>query len=178
MNQEYIFILFAIIIIGSALFVLWSKNVVYSAFMLFFTFIGVAAVFVLAMADFLAVAQIMVYIGGILILLVFGVLLTNKTKKVKMEQLNTISTDNQNMIFGFIIGISLLASFLYLFKNVPFERFEGINHEFYEAPKSIVQSIGINLIAENSIPFEAVGLLLVGALIGAGYIAKSTIDKV
>ncbi len=176
MQQEYIFILFSLITIGSALFVLWSKNVVYSAFMLFFTFIGVAAVFVLALADFLAVAQIMVYIGGILILLVFGVLLTNKSKKAKSEKLNTINTDNQNKFLGIIVGLSLFICFMYLFQNVPFGRLEGLNHEFYEAPNSIVQNIGINLIAENSIAFEAVGLLLVGALIGAGYIAKSTID--
>ncbi len=96
MPLTYTFILFSIIIVASAFYVLWSKSVVHSAFALLFTFLGVAAIFVLASADFLAVAQIMIYVGGILVLLVFGVLLTNKGAEKGTGQLNIIYTTNYN----------------------------------------------------------------------------------
>ncbi|MES2795214.1 MAG: NADH-quinone oxidoreductase subunit J [Bacteroidota bacterium] len=175
MELKYLFILFSILIIGSALFVLFSKSVVYAAFMLFFTFMGVSAIFVMANADFLAVSQIMIYIGGILVLLVFGVLLTNQSEKSKINQVNTIQTSSYNRLLGGLIAIILSASLFFVFDKIPFARLEGQHFDFFEAPKSTIQGLGMNLIVENSIPLEAVGILLIGALIGAGFIAKSTL---
>jgi NADH:ubiquinone oxidoreductase subunit 6 (subunit J) len=134
MPITYIFIFFSVLIIASALFVLWSKNVVHAAFMLFVTFIGVAAIFVFANADFLAVAQIMIYIGGILILLVFGVLLTNKPNVDKIGQENAIKTNNYNRILGALISIIVFVGLIFLLKNINFARFEGQNFEVYLRP--------------------------------------------
>jgi NADH:ubiquinone oxidoreductase subunit 6 (subunit J) len=177
MQMNVIFILFSVLIIASALFVLWSKNVVHSAFVLFFAFFGVAAIFVFANADFLAVAQIMIYIGGILILLVFGVLLTNKPNIAKTGQNHSIETNSYNRILGALITIGVFGVLFFMINNINFARFEGQNYEVFEAQHSSVKSIGLNLITENSLPFEAIALLLFGALIGAGYIAKSTLNN-
>jgi NADH:ubiquinone oxidoreductase subunit 6 (subunit J) len=75
---DLIFYIFAATTIGGAVVTAFSKNIVYAAFSLLFTFFGIAGLYVMANADFLAVTQLMVYVGGILILLIFGVMLTNR----------------------------------------------------------------------------------------------------
>ena len=81
---DFIFYLFAAITVLSAFFVVTNRNVVYSAFFLLFTFFGVAGIYVLLGADFVAIVQLIVYVGGILILLLFGVMLTNKITNVEI----------------------------------------------------------------------------------------------
>jgi len=81
---DIIFYLFAIITVVSAAIVVNVKNIVHAAYSMLLTFFGVAGIYVLLGADFLAVVQIMVYVGGILILLLFGVMLTNKITNVEM----------------------------------------------------------------------------------------------
>jgi NADH-quinone oxidoreductase subunit J len=75
---DLIFYIFLVVTLGGALVTAFSKNIVYAAFALLFTFFGVAGLYVMANADFLAITQLMVYVGGILILLIFGVMLTNR----------------------------------------------------------------------------------------------------
>src|SRR5439155_988186 len=65
-----------------------AKNIVYAAFALLFTFFGVAGLYVMANADFLAVTQLLVYVGGILILLIFGVMLTSRIGTVDIRVSN------------------------------------------------------------------------------------------
>ncbi|NJO01957.1 MAG: hypothetical protein HC880_09915 [Bacteroidia bacterium] len=64
----------------SALLMLLLRNVLYNAFCLLMVFLGVAALYVLAGADFLAITQIVVYVGGVLILLLFGIMLTKRAE--------------------------------------------------------------------------------------------------
>ena len=73
-----VFYLLAAITVGSALGVAFANSIVYSAFALMGTLLGVAAMFVLLGADFLGVVQLLVYVGGILVLLLFGVMLIHK----------------------------------------------------------------------------------------------------
>ena len=80
-----IFYLFAAITVCSAAFVVFTRNVIYSAFSLLFTFFGVAALYVFLSADFIAVTQVVVYVGGILVLLLFGVMFTNSIMQVKQK---------------------------------------------------------------------------------------------
>ena len=62
----------------SAFFVVSSKSLLYSAYSLLVTFLGITALYVFLWADFLAVVQVVVYVGGILVLIIFGIMLTNK----------------------------------------------------------------------------------------------------
>ena len=73
-----VFWLFAIVTVGSAAVVVLARSLIYSAFALLFTFFGVAGLYLLLGADFLASVQLLVYVGGILVLLLFGVMLTHK----------------------------------------------------------------------------------------------------
>src|SRR5713226_9581544 len=73
-----VFYLFAVITVGSAAVVVLARSLIYSAFALLFTFFGVAGLYVMLGADFLAATQLLIYVGGILVLLLFGVMLTHK----------------------------------------------------------------------------------------------------
>ena len=76
--EAVIFYIFAAVTVGSAAVVVLARSLIYSAFALLFTFFGVAGLYVLLGADFLAATQLLVYVGGILVLLLFGVMLTHK----------------------------------------------------------------------------------------------------
>src|SRR6202035_4251144 len=100
---DIFFYLFAAAIVGSAAVVCFSRNIVHAAFSLLFTFFSVAGVYVLLSADFLAVSQILIYVGGILVLLVFGVMLTNRVTNIDFKRALGAR------IPAFIICVSLLA---------------------------------------------------------------------
>lgn len=158
---EVIFWCLAVIIVGSAAATVFSKNIIYSAFSLIFTFLGVAGIYVLLNADFLAVTQIMVYVGGILTLLLFGVMLTNRITMMSLK------TDVVNFIPGIIVAASVLASLLYVI---------WVGSTWYAVPKdtwnSTVQEIGKLTITQYVLPFEVVSIVLLIALIGAAYMAR------
>src|SRR2546423_6263428 len=82
---DVIFWIFALITVAGAAITAFAKNIVYAAFALLFTFFGIAGLYVMANADFLAVTQLLVYVGGILILLIFGVMLTTQIGKVDIR---------------------------------------------------------------------------------------------
>ncbi|HSQ75876.1 MAG TPA: NADH-quinone oxidoreductase subunit J, partial [Bacteroidota bacterium] len=75
---DIVFYIFAAITVLSAFVVVFSRNLMYAACSLLFTFFGVAGLYILLHADFLAVTQILIYVGGILVLLLFGIMLTSK----------------------------------------------------------------------------------------------------
>src|SRR5713101_8960435 len=80
-----IFYLIAALTIGSAMMVAFSRNIVYSAFSLLGTLMGVAGLYALLAADFVAVIQILVYVGGILVLIMFAVMLTHRIDDVAVS---------------------------------------------------------------------------------------------
>ena len=79
-----VFYLVAIITVGSALMVAFSRNIIYSAFSLLGTFAGVAGLYVFLGADFVAAVQLLIYVGGILILILFAVMLTHRITDVEI----------------------------------------------------------------------------------------------
>lgn len=157
---DYIFYLFAAITVISAFLVVTSKNIVHAAFFLLFTFFGVAGVYVLLGADFIAVVQILVYVGGILILLLFGVMLTNKITNVE------IKTGTINIIPA-IIGVGIFSAFVV----TTMLRTEWKSNPG-EIPVTTVYSLGRILLTEYVLFFELLGILLLIALIGAAMIAR------
>jgi NADH:ubiquinone oxidoreductase subunit 6 (subunit J) len=166
------FLLFFVLTIGSALGVLWSRNVLYSAFGLILTFLGVAALYVLAGADFLAVAQIMVYIGGILVLLVFGVMLTNQADPQRREGRPVVLTEHRWRLRGVLVAGGIFALLMTVFAKANFPALEQDRFEPIEAGTSVVPQTGLLLMSDYGLPFEVAGLLLLIALIGAAYLAK------
>ncbi len=159
------FYLFAAITVVSAIFVVSVKNVVHSAFYLLFTFFGVAGIYVLLGADFLAVTQVMVYIGGILILLLFGVMLTNKITNVEIKS-GTVNILPAIAVVGVLLG-ALVAVVL----NTNWK--EGAK----SVPQTTVFSLGEILIKDYVLIFELLAILLLVALIGATSIARTNNTK-
>lgn len=157
---DFIFYLFAAITVLSAFFVVTNRNVVYSAFFLLFTFFGVAGIYVLLGADFVAIVQLIVYVGGILILLLFGVMLTNKITNVEIKT-GTIN------IYPAVIGVGLLSGSL-------LAALITSNWKSYttEAPIPTTAALGTLLIQEYALIFELLGIILLIALIGAASIAR------
>ena len=154
------FYLFAAITLVSAWFVVTTRNVIYSAFFLLFTFFGVAGIYVLLAADFIAVVQIMVYVGGILILLLFGVMLTNQITNVD------IRTGASNLLpasiaTGILMGAVVSVMWFTDWKIQP-----------TEAPTTTLKILGRLLLTDYVLVFELLGLLLLVALIGAASIAR------
>jgi len=157
---DIIFYLFAAVTIVSAFFVVTSRNIVHSAFYLLFTFFGVAGIYVMLGADFVAIVQLIVYVGGILILLIFGVMLTNKITEVdiKTGTLNTLPAAIGVGLFTGIVGSVIL--------NTEWRVVDS------ELPASTLSAIGSSLITEYVVVFELLGILLLVALIGAASMAR------
>jgi NADH-quinone oxidoreductase subunit J len=157
---DIIFYLFAAVTVISAFFVVTTRNIVHSAFFLLFTFFGVAGIYVLLGADFVAIVQLIVYVGGILILLIFGVMLTNKITNVQ------IKTGTMQMLPA-AIGVGLLAGLL--LSTV-------VNTNWKIIPKNVplpdAGTIGTVLLQEYVIVFELLGIILLIALLGAASIAR------
>ncbi|NTV97907.1 MAG: NADH-quinone oxidoreductase subunit J [Chlorobiaceae bacterium] len=162
-NPAYtvIFYLFAAITVFSAAFVVFSRNVIYSAFSLLFTFFGAAALYVFLSADFIAVTQVVVYVGGILVLLLFGVMFTNSIMQTDLK------TDVLNMLPGTVLLLGMLGAILYTFYST---------HSWMPSTTtlqgSIVERIGYETMSGYVLPFEMASILLLAALIGAAFLAR------
>lgn len=160
---DIIFYFFAIITIGSAAVVVFSKNIVYAAFALLFTFFGVAGLYVLLNSDFLAITQLLVYVGGILVLILFGVMLTNRTLSVeiKVKSLNIIPA---LIIMALLMGT--LGGFFYVTDWFVGKQGGAITMN------STAPNIGNALITTHVFPFEVASIILLVAIVGAAYIAR------
>ena len=168
----FIFIAFILLIAVSASIVLWSKNVLYAAFSLLLTFFGIAALYVLIGADFLAITQLLVYVGGILVLLIFGVMLTNQ-KGSKENGKNDIIGTNTNRLIGFVVAIGLFGLLFYSFARADFIKIQSYLFETTET-FSTTQNIGVLLMTDFVLPFEVSGVLLMATLIGAAYLSNKS----
>ncbi|TDE12495.1 NADH-quinone oxidoreductase subunit J family protein [Dyadobacter psychrotolerans] len=158
---------FSILAIISALFILFSKNLIYGAFALFLTFLGVAALYVLAGADFLAVTQIMVYVGGILVLMIFGIMLTQKASKDTTSTTpNRVEVLLSREFWGFLTGTGFFIFLGYIILDSQFKMTGDII-----SSKSTIRTIGVELMTSHLLPFEIAAILLLVALIGAAYLA-------
>lgn len=163
---QIIFYIFAGLTIASALVVLWTKNVLYAAFSLIVTFMGVAAMYIFAGADFIAVSQILIYVGGILVLIIFGVMLTNRLSG------QAVFTESHNKFTGFIIGLTIFGILLYSIYQVNFTAISKVNAASETAAESTIGIIGVKLMSTYILPFEMIAILLLLTLIGAAFIAR------
>jgi NADH-quinone oxidoreductase subunit J len=159
---DVVFFVFAFITVASAFIVVFSKNIIYSAFALLFTFFGVAGLYVLLNADFLAVTQILIYVGGILVLLLFGVMLTNKVVNVEMKT-GTIQTAPALILVAIVAGS--LAGLSY-------STWKGVGTPPPAAVTSTVKPLGEMLMTSYLLPFEVASVVLLVALIGAAITAR------
>ncbi|MCF7807634.1 MAG: NADH-quinone oxidoreductase subunit J [Candidatus Marinimicrobia bacterium] len=158
---DFIFWVIWILIVVSAGLVAFGKNLIHSVFALMGTFLGVAGIYIFLNADFLAVTQIVVYVGGILVLLVFGIMLTNQISTAKISQ----SSVQRGL--GLLVVLALLAILLTAL----------LSHDWVGTTQPLAfeetaRGIGRLLFTDYLILFEIASVLLLGALIGAATLAR------
>lgn len=133
----------------------FSKNIVHSAFALMFTLIGVAALYVLLYADFLAATQLLVYVGGILILILFGVMLTTQGDTFSFKTITV------NLAPASVLSVAAAVLLIYAFVQTDWKIAES------NVRDETVREMGMMLMGEYVLPFIVVGVLLLIAIIGA-----------
>ncbi len=157
------FYLFAAITLISGLIVVTSKNIMHSAFALLFTLFGMAGFYAMLMADFIAITQIMIYIGGILVLLIFGVMLTSNITGVDIRG----GVTGKFQIYSMYFVCGLVAVLLYvLYQNVSWVKADT------QEVESTIHVIGYVLLTDYLIAFEVASVLLLIAIVGAALIAR------
>ena len=161
MIAEYTFWFISSVTVFSAVGVVYSKKLLSSAICLLFTLFGVAGLYVFLWADFLAAVQIVVYIGGILILIIFGIMLTNRITTVH------ISHSSMQRGYGGIVVLVLLGFLGWMIVKTPWFLKSG------NEPTETVSSIGNLMLTNFLMPFEVASILLLGALIGAATLSRS-----
>ena len=164
---EILFLGLISVIAISAIWVVVSPNLVHSAVSLLFTLFGIAGLYVFLYADFMAATQVVIYVGGILVLIIFGVMLTNKIDKPVIE---SVSSNK-------IIGV-LISSFIFTMLSVVIIQTKWpINENSLPGP-STVELIGKLILGKYLLPFEVVSILLLASLVGAALLArKKTISE-
>ena len=106
---DVVFYVFAVVTVGSAAVVVLARSLIYSAFALLFTFFGVAGLYVLLGADFLAATQLLIYVGGILVLLLFGVMLTHKLYDLDLRARSRSSCRARSWPAGLFVVLAATA---------------------------------------------------------------------
>ena len=141
----------------------FSKNVVYSAFSLLGSLIGVAALFAWLSADYLAITQLIVYVGGVLVLFLFAVMLTSKITEVGHS--NPVT----NAGSGFVVAAALAGFLGYVAIKTPWEAIRS------PVPQETTALVGDALLTQYLLPFEILSLLILAALVGAVMMARKEI---
>jgi NADH:ubiquinone oxidoreductase subunit 6 (subunit J) len=150
---------------GSALVMLWTKNILHAALAMFMTMLGLAGLYVFAYADVMAVSHLMIYVGGVLILILFGIMLTNQNSRGDKDQ-NNLVTEESSRVWPVLIGLAIFVGLVFILARGNLSGVEIAD------PNSKLSFVGISLLTEYAMPFELVGIYLLIALIGSTYIAK------
>ena len=163
-GAQIVFILVALFTLGSGFMVVTTRNLVHAALWLVSTLFGVAVIYALLNAAFLAVVQVVVYIGAIAILFIFAVMLTRKDMRDQGPQMNP------NWWVGALIAVLVFVGLFFLLQG-----WSGLSKTAADIPAGFdsISVLGNALVSPDAyvLPFEVASVLLVAALVGAVYVA-------
>ena len=162
--EAVVFFLLAGLTVCSAAVVVLARSLIYSAFALLFTFMGVAGIYFSLGADFLAATQILIYVGGILILLLFGVMLTHKLYDLDLK------SEREQFLPSLIVAAGIFALLTVTALRTQWAVGPG------RAPAPTTADIGRLFLSDYVLPFEAASILLLVALMGAALIVRRKKD--
>jgi NADH-quinone oxidoreductase subunit J len=154
-GAEIAFVVIGVAAVVGAIRVVTARNVVRAALYLVVTLSAVAGVYLLLAAEFVAWVQILIYVGAIVILFLFGLMLTK-------APIGREALDNQRRGVAFLVGLAILAGLVYLIQGAfdwdaaPIDPLEGS-----------VAAVGSSIFSRFVLPFEVISFLLLAALIGA-----------
>jgi len=151
----------------AAISLIFVRNVFYGALLIVMCLLSIAGLYVLMFAEFIAVTQILVYAGGILVVIIFGIMLTSRIsgKPLIVEHTRTFE--------GILCGIVFFGLLVYAFTTYTFDSgifADGLTHQG-------IQTTGVLIMTEYALPFEVAGILLLNALIGSAVIASGAKSK-
>jgi len=162
--DQIVFLIVALVTLGAGFMVVTTRNLVHAALWLVATLFGVAITYALLNANFLAVVQVVVYIGAIAILFIFAVMLTRKDMRDQGPQLN------RNWWFGALLAVLTFSGLFFLLQG-----WNGMSGTATALPSGFdaVSELGNELVSPAGyvLPFEVASVLLVAALVGAVYVA-------
>jgi len=166
--RDLVFLIVALLTTVPCLLVAFSRNILYSAFSLFFTLLGTSGLYFFLDAEFLAIVQVVVYIGGVTVLLLFAILLTKNIQEIK--ETNALSFNRA--IFAGAFSLVLLGSLIYLILT-EWSYFERLSEPDY--PFLTLDRLGELMLNKYLLPFEAASILLLVVLVGSLVIAKRAV---
>lgn len=165
-GTQIIFLIVAAVILASAVLVVTTRNLIHAALWLIVTLFGVAVLYALLDAGFLAVVQVVIYIGAIAILFIFAVMLTRADLRDRTPQLN------RGWWLNLILAVLTFGGLIWLFQT-----WSGFTKTAADLPAGFdaVGKLGNALISPDAflLPFELASVLLLAALVGAVYVAFS-----
>lgn len=153
----------------SAIALVLVRNVFYGALLLIVCLLAVAGIYVLAFAEFVAITQILIYAGGILVVIIFGIMLTSKISE------KPLVVEHAFIFSGILAAAGCFALLVFVLSKESFIQktpAPGQSIQFNH-----VNTIGISLFGKYMLPFEIAGLLLLMALIGASVVASTIKSK-
>jgi NADH-quinone oxidoreductase subunit J len=152
--------------IGGAAGCAFSRNIIYSAWSLLFAFMGVAGIYVFLGADFPAMAQVLIYIGGILVLILFAIMLT---KQIGEDP--KLTNAHLALPVGAVLAIVTIATLTYMAVMAPWKL------EATPSYAPVSAGLGVAFLTEWLLPFEVASVVLLAALIGSVIIARKEIKE-
>jgi len=162
----FFFYFLSAIAVISAMLVITRRNAVHSAIALIFTLLSLAGLYLMLYAPFVAAVQIILYVGGIMVLFLFVIMLVNIDRNMVEEQFN------KQWLVGLLATLALGALFVVVYVK-------GIGifpaNKVVLAEQSNTQEIGLILYRNYLLPFEIASLLLLVAIVGAVVMAKKRI---
>lgn len=162
MIESILFFVFggtALIAIG---FMIYTRNVIHGAYGLAAVLLSLAGLFILLNAEYLAVVQIFMYAGGVVVLLIFGIMITNRNEK------GAPMTTHRN------VWISLLLMGLLLFLTIRIMLDEGFAWTENGVSGDQTKAIGKLFLTDHLVAFELIAVLLLAVLVGAAFLAKKS----
>ena len=165
MGEAIAFYILAAIVAGSAFGCVLARNIVRMALCLLGTLGGVALLYFLMSANFLGVIQLIVYAGGVLVVIIFGVMLTSRAAGVKLRPKKI------EVLAAAVVCLGLLAGLTTILVRTTWPAST-------ESPQAFdIARLGQELLTTYLVPFELVSVLLLAVMIGAAYLAQPAKDK-
>lgn len=173
---QVLFYVMAFVVVASAVFVAATKNLVRSIFMFFITLFALAGLYVLSLADFVAITQIVIYVGGILVLILFAFMLSGKETLNAIGELKRKFININKLPAIILAGLFLVVLVIVFFRidadNLAWIKKAQLTNNLFLPTSATTENIGVNLMTKYLLPFEAISVLLMVALIGAAHLSR------
>lgn len=174
--EQLVFYAFAALAIGSALLVVNLKNTARALFLFFIVLFSMAGLYLFALADFVAITQILVYVGGVLILIIFAFMLSNKAllkdiQDISGQFLQLPNWQSLSLALGFFAVLTF--GIQEWRQNVPIWIHDNIRRGDIIMPSDDnIRALGLRFMSTYVLPFEVISVFLMMTLIGAAHISR------